>query len=69
MSDPLIRWSTPVRCIHGRVCKVAKRKAYLIRVAPEILNALQHWSDEELGSINAKIKFVLRNALKDRDRS
>ena len=44
---------------------MAKRKAFLIRVDPDILAALQRWSDDELRSINAQIEFLLRKALKE----
>ncbi len=47
---------------------MAKRKAFLIRVDPAILEGIQHWADDELRSINAQVEFVLRQALKEAGR-
>ena len=47
---------------------MSKRKAYLLRMDPRILEALQRWSDDELRSLNAQIDFLLRKALKDAGR-
>jgi hypothetical protein len=42
---------------------VADRKAFLLRVDPAVLEALQRWADDDLRSLNAQIEFVLRRAL------
>lgn len=42
----------------------AERKAYPLRISAEILAAMQHWSDEELRSLNGQIEYVLRQALR-----
>lgn len=47
---------------------MAPRKAFLLRVDPELLNALQRWADDDLRSLNAQIEFLLRRALADRHR-
>lgn len=47
---------------------MAPRKAFLLRVDPELLNALQRWADDDLRSLNAQIEFLLRRALADRRR-
>jgi hypothetical protein len=39
------------------------RKAFLLRIDVEVLNALQRWADEELRSLNGQIEYVLRQAL------
>jgi hypothetical protein len=39
------------------------RKAFLLRIEAEVLNALQRWADEELRSLNGQIEYVLRQAL------
>lgn len=41
-----------------------KRKAFLLRMDPRILEALQHWADDELRSLNGQIEYVLRDALR-----
>jgi len=40
------------------------RKSYPLRINPDILTAMQRWSDDELRSINGQIEYVLRNALR-----
>ena len=42
---------------------MADRKAFLLRIDPAILEALQHWANDDLRSLNAQIEFVLRRAL------
>jgi hypothetical protein len=39
------------------------RKAFLLRIDPEVLAAVQRWADEELRSLNGQIEFILRGAL------
>jgi hypothetical protein len=48
---------------------VAERKPYLLRLDPEMLEALQKWAADELRSLNGQIEFLLRNALKDAGRT
>lgn len=43
---------------------MAKRKAFLLRMDPRILEALQHWADDELRSLNGQIEYVLRDVLR-----
>ena len=47
---------------------MAKRKAFLLRVDPKVLAALERWAADELRSVNAQIEFVLRRALADAGR-
>jgi hypothetical protein len=42
---------------------VAERRAFLLRVDPALLEALQRWADDELRSLNGQIEFVLRRVL------
>jgi len=42
---------------------VAERKAFLLRIDPAVLEALQRWADGDLRSLNAQIEFLLRRAL------
>jgi hypothetical protein len=41
---------------------VAERKPFLIRVDPELLEALERWAKDELRSLNGQIEFLLREA-------
>lgn len=43
---------------------MAERKPFLLRLDPEILEALQKWADDELRSVNGQIDFLLRQSLK-----
>ncbi|MBD3161449.1 MAG: hypothetical protein GF346_04485 [Candidatus Eisenbacteria bacterium] len=47
---------------------MAPRKSFLLRIDPEILQALQRWADEDLRSLNGQIEFLLRKALRDAGR-
>ncbi len=43
---------------------MSKKKAFALRVSPEVLDAVQRWADDELRSVNAQIEYVLRAALR-----
>ena len=45
-----------------------ERKAFLLRVDPEVLTALQRWADDELRSLNGQIEFLLRRSLAEAGR-
>jgi hypothetical protein len=42
---------------------MAAKKSFPLRINPEVLSAMQRWSDDELRSVNAQIEYVLRKAL------
>ncbi len=42
------------------------RKAFLLRIDPRVLSALERWADEELRSLNGQIEYLLRQALAKR---
>jgi hypothetical protein len=42
------------------------RKAFLLRVDPPVLAAVQRWAEEDLRSLNGQIEFILRQALAKR---
>lgn len=42
------------------------RKAFLVRIDPEVLAAVQRWADEDLRSLNGQIEYLLREALRQR---
>jgi hypothetical protein len=42
---------------------LAERKAFLLRIDPSVLAALQRWANDDLRSLNAQIEFLLRRAL------
>lgn len=43
---------------------MAEKKAYALRLSPDVLDALQRWADDELRSVNGQIEYVLRTALR-----
>jgi hypothetical protein len=47
---------------------VAAKKSFPLRINPDVLAAMQRWSDDELRSVNAQIEYVLRKALVDSGR-
>ena len=40
-----------------------QRKAFLLRVPPDLWKDLEKWAADDLRSINAQIEFLLRQAL------
>ena len=42
---------------------MAARKAFLLRIDPAVLRAVQRWADDDLRSLNGQIEFLLRRAL------
>ena len=48
---------------------MAERKSFLLRVDPELLDAMHRWANDDLRSLNGQIEFVLRRALADAQRS
>ena len=48
---------------------MADRKAFLLRVDPALLEAVQRWANDDLRSLNAQIEFLLRRALQDSRRA
>jgi hypothetical protein len=47
---------------------MAERKAFLLRLEPELLEALARWARDDLRSLNGQIEFLLRRALADSGR-
>jgi len=44
------------------------RKAFLLRIAPEVLDDVQRWANDDLRSLNGQIEFLLRRALQQAGR-
>jgi len=45
---------------------VADRKPFLLRLSPELMDALNRWARDDLRSLNAQIEFLLREAVRAR---
>ena len=46
-----------------------ERKAFLLRIDPDVLSAVQRWADDDLRSLNGQIEFLLRKALAEAGRA
>ena len=47
---------------------MSERKAFLLRIDPKLLEAVQRWADDDLRSLNAQIEFLLRRTLREAGR-
>lgn len=42
---------------------MAKKKAFVLRIQPEIMAALEKWAQDEFRSTNGQIEYILNSAL------
>ena len=47
---------------------MAKKKAFVLRVDPEILSAIEKWAADEFRSTNGQLEWLITNALKNSGR-
>ena len=47
---------------------MAKKKAFLLRIEPEVYDRLERWAADELRSVNGQMEFILRWALQQAGR-
>lgn len=47
---------------------MAERKKLLLRLDPEIYEAIARWASDDLRSVNGQIEYALRRALRDAGR-
>ncbi len=47
---------------------MTERKSFLLRIDPEVLDAVQRWANDDLRSLNGQIEFLLRKMLKQEGR-
>lgn len=45
------------------------RKAFLLRLPPDLWKDLEKWAADELRSVNSQIEYVLRDQLRKRKRA
>ena len=43
---------------------MAERKHFLLRLSPELHEALERWASDELRSVNAQIEYLLADAIR-----
>ena len=46
-----------------------ERKAFLLRLPPDLWKELEKWAADELRSVNAQIEYVLRQAVAKRKKA
>jgi hypothetical protein len=44
------------------------RKSFLLRISPELYEALEAWAQQELRSVNGQIEYALTEAIRRRGR-
>jgi hypothetical protein len=44
------------------------RKPFLLRISPDLYQALEAWAQQELRSVNGQIEFLLKEAVKRQKR-
>jgi len=47
---------------------MSARKSFLLRIAPELYQELEAWSQQEFRSVNGQIEYLLREAVRRRGR-
>lgn len=48
---------------------MAKKKSFVLRVSPEMLEAVEKWAADDFRSMNGQIEWIIHKALKDAKRS
>ena len=48
---------------------MAKKKAFVLRINPETMEALEKWAADEFRSVNGQIEWIVDRALKETGRS
>ena len=43
---------------------MAKKKAFVLRVQPEMMEAMEKWASDDFRSVNGQIEYLLNEALK-----
>jgi hypothetical protein len=46
-----------------------ERKAFLLRIDPELWSELETWAADELRSVNGQVEYILRQAVQKRKRA
>ena len=45
-----------------------KKKSFVLRLTPEMFDALEHWASDEFRSVNGQVEYIIHKALKDAGR-
>ncbi|MBT3207948.1 MAG: Arc family DNA-binding protein [Bacteroidetes bacterium] len=47
---------------------MAKKKTFLLRLNPDMMEAIEKWASDEFRSINGQLEWILHKSLKDTKR-
>lgn len=47
---------------------MSKKKTFVLRINPEIMEALEKWASDDFRSINGQLEWIIHNALKNAKR-
>ena len=47
---------------------MSKKKTFVLRINPEIMEAIEKWATDDFRSINGQLEWIIHNALKDAKR-
>lgn len=47
---------------------MSKKKAFALRIQPELLSSIEKWAADEFRSVNGQIEFILEQAVKKEKR-
>ena len=47
---------------------MSKKKTFVLRISPEMLDAVEKWASDDFRSINGQLEWIISNALKDSKR-
>ena len=47
---------------------MAKKRTFVLRVHPDMMEALEKWASDDFRSINGQLEWIIHNALKDASR-
>lgn len=47
---------------------MAKKKSFVLRIQPEMMEAVEKWAADDFRSINGQLEWIIYNALKNAGR-
>lgn len=47
---------------------MSKKKSFVLRINPEVMEALEKWAADDFRSINGQLEWIIHNALRDAKR-
>jgi hypothetical protein len=48
--------------------EMAKKKTFVLRINPEMMDAVEKWAADDFRSINGQLEWIIHNALKNAKR-